>query len=276
MSERIAGSSAPALSYYASLAPAAGFQGRCAMSIPCDIEGKRVLDVCCRKGKGAFALADAAGRSGFVVGVDPDADNVTAACAAAPKNHWAGSSWEHYLRFSQALPENLSGAGIDDAVFELVYINSVLNLAWSMSAALAEFARVLAPGGRLWVAQGVFVEDGSDAQGERTAIEGGADGSCKGAAFGNDAAAPRSGAVLSAPHGVASVLGRCLPAAGGTDQIDVFSQARSLAAFERMCLEAGFSSVSFSSISPVSREDLHGREPRRGARFCLADACATI
>lgn len=276
MSERIAGSSARALSYYASLAPAAGFQGRCAMSIPCDIEGRRVLDVCCRKGKGAFALADAVGPSGFVVGVDPDADNVAAACAAAPKNHWAGSSWEHYLRFSRALPENLFGAGIDNAVFDLVYINSVLNLAWSMSASLAEFARVLAPGGKLWVAQGVFAQDGPDAQGERAAIGGGADGPGEGAALENDAAAPSAGAVLSAPDGMASALSRCMPAAGGAGQIDVFSQARSLAAFEGMCLEAGFSSVSFSSISPVSREDLHGREPRRDVRFFLADVCATI
>ena len=71
MNERFAASFAPALSYYAALSPAAGFQGRCAMSIPADIEGKRVLDVCCRKGKGAFALADAVGPSGFVGLVRP-------------------------------------------------------------------------------------------------------------------------------------------------------------------------------------------------------------
>lgn len=146
MNERFAASFAPALSYYAALSPAAGFQGRCAMSIPADIEGKRVLDVCCRKGKGAFALADAVGPSGFVVGVDPDTDNVAAACAAAPKNHWAGSSWEHHLRFSPAIPESLSQACIEDASFDQVYINSVVNLAWSLPVALAEFARVLAPG----------------------------------------------------------------------------------------------------------------------------------
>lgn len=125
MNERFAASLAPALSYYAALSPAAGFQGRCAMSIPADIEGKRVLDVCCRKGKGAFALADAVGPSGYVIGVDPDTDNVAAACAAAPKNHRAGSSWEHHLRFSLAIPENLSQACIEDASFEPVYINRV-------------------------------------------------------------------------------------------------------------------------------------------------------
>lgn len=226
MNERFAASLAPALSYYAALSPAAGFQGRCAMSIPADIEGKRVLDVCCRKGKGAFALADAVGPSGYVIGVDPDTDNVAAACAAAPKNHRAGSSWERHLRFSLAIPENLSQACIDDASFDLVYINSVLNLAWSLPVALAEFARVLAPGGRLWVAQGVFAAD-------------------------------------------ATMVGE-------SSSIDVFSLARSCAAFERMCLEAGFSSVSFSSIAPLAGEDPCDGECPGGATFWLADACATI
>ena len=215
-----------AYTYYAALAPAVGFQSRCAMSIPADIEGKRVLDVCCRKGKGAFALADAGGPSGYVIGVDPDTDNVAAACAAAPKNHWAGSSWEHHLRFSPAIPENLSQACIDDASFDLVYINSVLNLAWSLPFALTEFARVLAPGGRLWVAQGVFAAD--------------------------------------------------MPMVGESGSIDVFSQARSCAVFEQMCLEAGFSSVSFSSIAPVACEDPCDGECPGGATFLLADACATI
>ena len=224
MNERFAASFALALSYYAALSPAAGFQGRCAMSIPADIEGKRVLDVCCRKGKGAFALADAVGPSGYVIGVDTD--NVAAACAAAPKNHRAGSSWEHHLRFSPAIPENLSQACIEDASIDLVYINSVLNLAWSLPVALAEFARVLAPGGRLWVAQGVFAVDA--------------------------------------------------PMVGESSAIDVFSQARSCASFERMCLEAGFSSVSFSSIAPLAGEDPCDGECPGGATFWLADACATI
>ena len=231
MIERFAASFPAALSYYAVLSPVAGFQGRCAMCIPADIEGKRALDVCCRKGKGAFALADAVGTSGFVVGVDPDADNVAAACAAAPKNHWAGASWERHLRFLPAIPENLSQACIEDGSFDLVYINSVVNLAWSLPVALAEFARVLTPGGRLWIAQGVFAEDGFGAQGD--------------------------------------IVGESGP-------IDVFSQARSCAAFEQMCLEAGFSSVSFSSELPLVSEDPCEGECPGGAMFCLADVCATI
>ncbi len=271
MNEWFAASFAPALSYYAALSPAAGFQGRCAMSIPADIEGKRVLDVCCRKGKGAFALADAVGPSGYVIGVDPDTDNVAAACAAAPKNHRAGSSWEHHLRFSPAIPENLSQACIQDASIDLVYINSVLNLAWSLPVALAEFARVLAPGGRLWVAQGVFAADDLDAQGERAVIGDGAD-----AALGNDVGLPGAGAPLAHRGGRDSALSGHASMVGESGSIDVFSQARSCASFERMCLEAGFSSVSFSPIAPLAGEDPCDGECPGGATFWLADACATI
>ena len=276
MNERFAASFPAALSYYAALSPVAGFQGRCAMSIPADIDGKRVLDVCCRNGKGAFALADAVGTSGFVVGVDPDADNVAAACAAAPKNHWAGASWERHLRFLPAIPENLSQACIEDGSFDLVYINSVVNLAWSLPVALAEFARVLTPGGRLWVAQGVFVEDGLDAQRERAAIGGSADGSGEGAALGDDTNAASAGAALAHPDGRSSAMCRHLPMVGESDSIDVFSQARSRVTFTRMCLDAGFASVAFSSVSPISNEDLREGISPSGARFCLADACATI
>ncbi|MEE0303280.1 class I SAM-dependent methyltransferase [Senegalimassilia anaerobia] len=271
MNERFAASLAPALSYYAALSPAAGFQGRCAMSIPADIEGKRVLDVCCRKGKGAFALADAVGPSGYVIGVDPDTDNVAAACAAAPKNHRAGSSWERHLRFSLAIPENLSQACIEDASFDLVYINSVLNLAWSLPVALAEFARVLAPGGRLWVAQGVFAVGDLDAQGGPAVIGDGAD-----AALGNDVGVPAVGAPLAHRGGRDSALSGHATMVGESSSIDVFSQARSCAVFEQMCLEAGFSSVSFSSIAPLAGEDPCDGECPGGATFWLADACATI
>lgn len=276
MNEGFADSLTPALSYYAALSPAAGFQGRCAMSIPAYIEGMRVVDVCCRKGKGAFALADAVGPSGFVVGVDPDADNVAAACASAPGNHWAGASWKRYLRFSLAIPENLSQARIDDASFDLVYINSALNLAWSLPAALAEFARVLAPGGRLWVAQGVFAYDGSDAERECAAIADGAGTPNAGALLGKGAGTPSVGASPANPDERDSAMSRHMRMVGESSPLDVFFQARSCAAFEQMCLEAGFSSVSFSSVSSLVGEVPCDGGCPGGARFCLADACATI
>ena len=276
MNEFFAESSMAVLAYYAALAPVAGFQGRCAMSIPADLEGKRVLDVCCRKGKGAFALADAVGPSGFVVGVDPDAGNVAAACAAAPGNHRAGASWACFLRFSQAIPENLSSDRIGDEAFDLVYINSVMNLVWSLPASLAEFARVLTPGGRLWVAQGVFADDGSDAQGVRAFMEGGAGMPSACAPLGKGADAPSVGASFANLDGRDLSMSGRMPLDGESGRTDVFSQALSRTAFGQMCLEAGFSSVVFSSVSSIFANDQRDGKRPGGARFCLADACATI
>lgn len=142
--------------YYRRLSGMPGHAGRCAMALPPDLAGRRVLDVCCRKGKGAYELSDYTGQEGFVLGVDPDSDNVARARARAAQNHWAGSRWASYLRFSQAWPEDLSAAGVSDRFYDVVYINSAINLCWNLGLALAEFRRVLASGGRLWVADGIF------------------------------------------------------------------------------------------------------------------------
>lgn len=148
-------------SHYRSLSDNGNYAGRCAMHLPDDLEGKRVLDVCCRKGKGVFELSDYTGDRGFLLGIDPDAANIEVARARAAENHWAGERWPAYMRFEQAWPEDLSVAGVRDASYDVVYVNSIINLFYDRIRALAEFHRVLVSGGRLWVAQGVFVsEDG--------------------------------------------------------------------------------------------------------------------
>lgn len=145
--------------HYRMLSDEGSFAGRCAMDIPDNLEGRRVLDVCCRKGKGAYGLSDHTGEEGFVLGVDPDAGNIDLARSRAAENHWAGQRWPAYMRFSQAWPEDLSAAGVADRSYDVVYVNSAVNLFYDQALALAEFHRVLAPGGRLWVAQGVFASE---------------------------------------------------------------------------------------------------------------------
>ena len=49
-------------------------------------------------------------------------------------------------------------AGVEDASFDVVIVNSVLNLAWDLEGALRETARVLAPDGFLYHA-GVFADE---------------------------------------------------------------------------------------------------------------------
>ena len=113
--------------HYAEM-PRDGYSGRCEMLLPEDLRGMRVLDLGCRNGKGAYKLADRVGPDGFVLGVDP-----SAACVAR-------------------------AAGVEDASFDVVIVNSVLNLAWDLEGALRETARVLAPDGFLYHA-GVFADE---------------------------------------------------------------------------------------------------------------------
>lgn len=131
---------------------------------PADIEGKRVLDVCCRKGKGAFALADAVGPSGYVIGVDPDTDNVAAACAAAPKNHRLvrpGSiTFVFRLRPRKPFPGLHRSASFAPGLYQQRFEPCVV-----VARRVGRIRRVLAPGEGLWVAQGVFAVGDLDAQG---------------------------------------------------------------------------------------------------------------
>ena len=147
-----------AQAHYAQVGSKGGYAGRCAMQVPEGLEGLRVLDVCCRKGKGAYELSDHTGQAGYVLGVDPEETCIEKAAERAPENHWAGANWQRYMGFSRAMPEDLSQAGVCDASFDLVYVNSALNAVWSLPVALREFARVLREDGRLWVADAVFAE----------------------------------------------------------------------------------------------------------------------
>ncbi len=123
---------------------------RCVMVLPDDLAGKRVLDLECRKGLGAFKIADRVGREGFVIGTDSSAERIAAAVGRAPQQHWAGEDWRCHMRLVQADPSDLRSAGIEGASVDVVVINSVLNLMPDQLAVLREIARVLAPGGYLY------------------------------------------------------------------------------------------------------------------------------
>lgn len=146
--------------YYEAMPREGRIVGRCEMLLPAELAGKRVLDLGCRRGKGACKIADCVGSTGCVVGIDP-----SAACVEAARAYVA----EHAARrarvasplsptFACAPFEDLREAGIEDASFDVVFVNSVLNVAWDFNAALREIVRVLAPGGCLHHA-GVFAED---------------------------------------------------------------------------------------------------------------------
>jgi len=134
--------------YYGDRAHEFGFASMSKMTLPA-LHGKRVLDVCCRRGKGVFKLSSMVGESGHVIGVDWSPSYIADAKAdeehAWRKNHLKKSNME----FKVAYPEDLMQAGIGDQSVDAVYINNVMTLLYDQAAALAEFARVLKPGGLL-------------------------------------------------------------------------------------------------------------------------------
>ena len=144
--------------HYANLEHVRGHSTVCRMVLPEGLAGKRVLDLWCRSGKGAFAIGDQTGLEGFVMGTDPSAACIEGARARAPKSHEAGAEWERHLDLRQAFTEDLAAAGVDGASFDVTFVNSVINVAFDMDACLDEIRRVLAPGGYLYV-MGAFAED---------------------------------------------------------------------------------------------------------------------
>ena len=143
--------------HYAEM-PRDGYSGRCEMLLPEDLRGMRVLDLGCRNGKGACKLADRVGPDGFVLGVDPSAACVARAEATAAAACAEGAAWAERLAFARGCFEDPRAAGVEDASFAVVIVNSVLNLAWDLEGALREAARALAPDGFLYHA-GVFADE---------------------------------------------------------------------------------------------------------------------
>lgn len=128
---------------------------RCAMELPDDLVGRRVLDLECRGGLGAFKIADRVGPSGWVMGVDSSPENVARAIERAPRYHWAGDGWANYLRFARVgldgLADGLRTAGLGDASFDVVIVNSALNLAPDLGTTLRDICRALVPDGLLYL-----------------------------------------------------------------------------------------------------------------------------
>jgi ubiquinone/menaquinone biosynthesis C-methylase UbiE len=104
------------------------------------VPGERVLDLGSGSGMDVFAAAVEVGPTGSVMGVDITPEQLAKAERLRREDH---------VTFRRARIEELP---FDDAWFDVVISNGVVNLSADKPAVFAEAARVLRPGGRLALA----------------------------------------------------------------------------------------------------------------------------
>src|SRR3954452_10517842 len=104
------------------------------------VAGERVLDLGSGSGMDVFVAAAAVGRQGSVIGVDITPEQLVKAERLRRDEH---------VTFRHGRIEELR---FDDASFDVVISNGVVNLSADKPAVFAEAARVLRPGGRLALA----------------------------------------------------------------------------------------------------------------------------
>lgn len=126
-----------------------GFSSLCKMTLPDNLLGKTVLDVGCRRGKGVFKLSARVGDTGRAIGVDWTPEHIAEATSRMERAWRDSGLARNNMEFHLAYPEDLLSCGIGDGSVDVVFVNSVVNLAFDPACAFIEIARVLRPGGLL-------------------------------------------------------------------------------------------------------------------------------
>ncbi|HUS23647.1 MAG TPA: methyltransferase domain-containing protein [Candidatus Binatia bacterium] len=120
----------------------------CGSPIPAALEGATVLDLGCGAGRDCYVMAQLAGPTGKVIGVDMTAEQLEV--ARRHLDYHAEKSGYANLEFRDGYIEDLRTAGIEDASVDVVVSNCVLNLSPDKPRVFREIFRVLKPGGELY------------------------------------------------------------------------------------------------------------------------------
>ena len=119
----------------------------CGFVIPEALAGARVLDLGCGAGQDCYLLSKMVGPRGRIVGVDMTPEQLA---VARRHREYHADKFGHdtsNVEFIKGNIEHLENLGLDDASFDLIVSNCVVNLATDKEAVLENAYRLLRPGG---------------------------------------------------------------------------------------------------------------------------------
>ena len=120
----------------------------CGLIAPLALEGARILDLGSGSGQDAYALAQLAGATGDVTGVDMTPEQLTVA-----RDHldWHADRFGYAnVRFLEGDIERLGDLDLEPASFDVIVSNCVINLVEDKEAVFSAAHALLKPGGELY------------------------------------------------------------------------------------------------------------------------------
>ena len=120
----------------------------CGLTIPNELTGLSALDLGSGSGRDCYLLSQLVGPSGRVTGVDMTDEQL--AVAERHREHHAKAFGYGNVEFLKGDIQRLDAAGLQDASYDLIVSNCVINLARDKEAVLRQARRVLKEGGEMY------------------------------------------------------------------------------------------------------------------------------
>ncbi|MBH9537218.1 methyltransferase domain-containing protein [Novosphingopyxis sp. YJ-S2-01] len=122
----------------------------CGLVVPEAIEGAHILDLGSGSGQDAYILAQLVGEKGSVTGVDATPEQLAVANDHLEWHRERFGYAKSNVRFVEGDIEKLDQLGLEEASFDVIVSNCVINLVADKAAVFAAAHKLLKPGGELY------------------------------------------------------------------------------------------------------------------------------
>lgn len=122
----------------------------CGLTIPDNVEGKRILDLGSGSGRDCYIAAKLVGENGSVVGVDMTDNQLAVANNYLEYHREIFGYGKSNVEFLKGNIERLDELNLPDESFDIIISNCVINLAQDKQKVINDAFRLLKPGGEMY------------------------------------------------------------------------------------------------------------------------------